>query len=108
MASYPRTRMRRTRQTDWSRRMVRENTLTVNDLIWPVFVQEGDALVTPIPSMPGVSEPGANQSFQSPGPPLLLAWLRVLMPSFPECTSQGLGEVGGRGTIHHFICLRPH
>ena len=45
---------------------------------------------------------------KSPGPPLLLAWLRVLMPSFPECTSQGLGEVGGRGTIHHFICLRPH
>lgn len=55
MASYPRTRMRRTRQTDWSRRMVRENSLGVNDLIWPVFVQEGDKLVTAIPSMPGVN-----------------------------------------------------
>ena len=35
--------------------MVRENSLGVNDLIWPVFVQEGDKLVTAIPSMPGVS-----------------------------------------------------
>ncbi len=52
--AYPRTRMRRTRASDWSRRLVRENTLTVNDLIWPVFVQEGEGLRTPISSMPGV------------------------------------------------------
>ena len=35
-------RPRRTRRTDWSRRLVRENTLTVDDLIWPIFVIEGD------------------------------------------------------------------
>jgi porphobilinogen synthase len=46
--------MRRNRGTDWSRRLVREHTLTVDDLIWPVFVQEGEGLKTPIPSMPGV------------------------------------------------------
>ncbi len=46
--------MRRNRATDWSRRLVREHTLTVDDLIWPVFVQEGEGLKTPIPSMPGV------------------------------------------------------
>ena len=51
---FPQTRMRRTRRFDWSRRLVRENQLTVNDLIWPVFVQEGTAKRTPIPSMPGV------------------------------------------------------
>lgn len=67
MASYPRTRMRRTRQTDWSRRMVRENTLTVNDLIWPVFVQEGDALVTPIPSMPGVNRLSIDKLVEAVG-----------------------------------------
>ena len=46
--------MRRNRATDWSRRLVREHTLTVDDLIWPVFVQEGEDLKTAIPSMPGV------------------------------------------------------
>jgi porphobilinogen synthase len=46
--------MRRNRQTDWSRRLVRENHLHVDDLIWPLFVQEGEGLETPIPSMPGV------------------------------------------------------
>jgi porphobilinogen synthase len=52
--AYPRTRMRRNRASDWSRRLVRENTLTVDDLIWPVFVQDGEGLMTPIVSMPGV------------------------------------------------------
>lgn len=51
---FPRTRMRRVRKTDWSRRLVAENTLTPNDLIWPVFVHEGDNLAIDIPSMPGV------------------------------------------------------
>lgn len=51
---FPRTRMRRNRQTDWSRRLVRENTLTVDNLIWPVFVIEGEDRTEPVPSMPGV------------------------------------------------------
>jgi len=46
--------MRRNRATDWSRRLVREHSLAVDDLIWPVFVQEGEGLKTPIESMPGV------------------------------------------------------
>ena len=55
MPQFPRTRMRRNRRHDWSRRLVRENRVTVDDLIWPVFVQEGEGLATPIPSMPGVN-----------------------------------------------------
>ena len=51
---FPQTRMRRTRQFDWSRRLMRENQLTVNDLIWPIFVQSGKGQRTPIASMPGV------------------------------------------------------
>ena len=47
-------RMRRNRRTDWSRRLVRENTLTVDDLIWPIFVIEGENTRVPVPSMPGV------------------------------------------------------
>jgi porphobilinogen synthase len=46
------TRLRRNRRADWARRMVRENVLTTNDLIWPIFVTEGGN--APISSMPGV------------------------------------------------------
>jgi len=52
--SFPRTRLRRNRKDDWSRRLVREHRLTVDDLIWPVFVHEGTNLRTAVGSMPGV------------------------------------------------------
>lgn len=47
-------RPRRNRKAEWSRRLVRENALTVDDLIWPVFVVDGTGVRQPIPSMPGV------------------------------------------------------
>jgi porphobilinogen synthase len=46
--------MRRNRRNDWVRRLTREANLTPDDLIWPVFVQDGKDSRTPIPSMPGV------------------------------------------------------
>ncbi|MEG9863016.1 MAG: porphobilinogen synthase [Parvularculales bacterium] len=52
---WPATRMRRNRRTDWSRRLVAENHLTTDDLIWPLFVQDGDNKSTPVDSMPGVN-----------------------------------------------------
>ncbi len=51
---FPATRMRRNRRADWSRRMVAENILTANDLIWPVFLTGGKNTRTPVKSMPGV------------------------------------------------------
>jgi porphobilinogen synthase len=48
-------RFRRLRQTDWSRRMVRETQLTAADLIWPIFVIDGENREEPVASMPGVS-----------------------------------------------------
>lgn len=51
---FPQTRMRRLRGAAWCRNLVAENSLSVNDLIWPVFVQEGEDLQTPVESMPGV------------------------------------------------------
>jgi porphobilinogen synthase len=51
---FPRTRMRRNRRDDWSRRLTRESGLSVDDLIWPCFVQEGTGARTEVPSMPGV------------------------------------------------------
>ena len=52
--SYPNTRLRRNRKTDWSRRLVQENSLSVNDLIWPIFIKDGKNIKEPIKSMPGV------------------------------------------------------
>ncbi|QRM54939.1 porphobilinogen synthase [Sinorhizobium sp. BG8] len=50
-----RRRMRRNRKADWTRRMVRENRVTVDDLIWPVFIVPGTNVVEPISAMPGVN-----------------------------------------------------
>lgn len=50
----PISRPRRLRVSGWIRNMVSEHRVTVNDLIWPVFIQEGSNLRTPIASMPGV------------------------------------------------------
>ncbi|WP_449409755.1 porphobilinogen synthase [Methylobacterium komagatae] len=47
-------RPRRNRKAEWSRRLVREHTLTVDDLIWPMFVIEGENRREPVASMPGV------------------------------------------------------
>jgi len=47
-------RLRRMRKADWSRRLVQENRLTVDDLIWPIFVVEGKNVREPIAAMPGV------------------------------------------------------
>jgi len=54
LGRFPTTRLRRNRREDWSRRLVAENKLSVDDLIWPVFVQEGQNQRTPVSSMPGV------------------------------------------------------
>ncbi len=54
LGQYPMVRMRRMRHDDFSRRLMRENVVTVNDLILPVFVMEGERSREPIPTMPGV------------------------------------------------------
>jgi len=52
---FPQSRLRRNRRDDFSRRLVREHMLTANDLIYPVFVREGQRLREPVPSMPDVT-----------------------------------------------------
>ena len=47
-------RPRRNRKAEWARRLVREKVLTTDDLIWPIFILEGENLRVPVPSMPGV------------------------------------------------------
>src|SRR5215472_14037511 len=53
-SGFPSLRMRRLRRHDWSRRLVAENGLSPSDLIWPLFIVEGENRRIPVASMPGV------------------------------------------------------
>src|SRR5258707_11657369 len=52
--AYPSLRMRRLRGHDWSRRLVAENSFSASDLIWPIFLVDGENKRVAIPTMPGV------------------------------------------------------
>ncbi|GGJ96400.1 porphobilinogen synthase [Pseudomonas matsuisoli] len=58
---FPATRLRRNRRDDFSRRLVRENVLTTDDLILPVFILDGDNRREPVASMPGVERLSIDQ-----------------------------------------------
>lgn len=58
-------RMRRNRKADWTRRMVRENQLTVDDLIWPIFLVPGTNVVEPIAAMPGVMRLSVDKAVEA-------------------------------------------
>ena len=59
--SFPTTRLRRNRRDGWTRRMVAETTLSVDNLIWPIFVRAGDGDPTPVATMPGVVRVGLDR-----------------------------------------------
>jgi porphobilinogen synthase len=54
LTDYPQARPRRLRRDDFTRRLVREHSLSVDDLIYPVFIVDGTGIEVPVPSMPGV------------------------------------------------------
>ena len=74
LAMYPAGRPRRLRRDAFTRNLVRENTLTVNDLIYPVFVQEGEKRRDAVPSMPGVDRLS----------------LDLLLPVAEQCVAAGI------------------
>ena len=55
-------RPRRNRQSEWIRRMVREHVLTVDDLIWPLFLVDGERIRIPVSSMPGVERVSIDEA----------------------------------------------
>ena len=55
-------RPRRNRKAEWSRRLVRENVLTTNDLIWPLFLVEGEKARLPVSAMPGVERLSVDEA----------------------------------------------
>ncbi|MDO9008228.1 MAG: porphobilinogen synthase [Thiobacillus sp.] len=74
LGSFPATRMRRMRRDDFSRRLMREHTLTANDLIYPVFVLDGQKARESVASMPGVERLS----------------LDLLLPVAEECVQLGI------------------
>ncbi len=54
--------MRRNRKSEWARRMVRENVLTADDLIWPLFIVDGANVRVPVDSMPGVERLSVDEA----------------------------------------------
>jgi porphobilinogen synthase len=64
---FPQTRLRRLRRHEWSRRLVSESRLSVDDLIWPLFVIEGGKQREPVASMPGVERLSIDLLVESVG-----------------------------------------
>jgi len=58
-------RPRRNRRTEWARRLVRENVVTADDLIWPLFLVEGERQRVPVPSMPGVERLSVDEAVRA-------------------------------------------
>ncbi|MDE0253159.1 MAG: porphobilinogen synthase [Rhodospirillaceae bacterium] len=95
-ASFPTTRLRRNRRYDWSRRLVRENTLTPDDLIWPVFVCEGRDRAEPIAAMPGVERLSADRAARAAGEAKSLGIPAIAL--FPQTPPEKKDEDGTEAT----------
>ena len=65
LAPFPATRLRRNRSTAALRDLTQENRLTVKDLIWPVFVRDGEGVEEPVASMPGVNRLSVDRVVQA-------------------------------------------
>ena len=82
--AYPATRLRRTRKTPWSRALVAENALTTADLIWPLFVTDGQGVEEPIATLPGVSRWSVDRIVERVGEAIALGIPCVaLFPNTP-------------------------
>ncbi len=64
-APFPHARPRRLRRTPWIRAMVAEHRLAPTDLIWPIFVREGDGVAEPVPSLPGVDRLSVDRAVRA-------------------------------------------
>nr|WP_198983342.1 porphobilinogen synthase [Herbaspirillum sp. ASV7] len=105
-ATYPALRMRRMRRDAFSRALMAENVITSADLIYPVFVQEGQNLRTPVPSLPGVDRlsldtllPVAEQCVQLGVP--VLALFPVIDPALK--TPDGIEATNPDGLIPRVV-----
>ena len=91
--SFPKTRMRRMRRDSFSRRLMRETNLTADDLIYPVFLIEGQGRTEPVPSMPGIERLTVDKLLQDCEYTMTLGIPMVaLFPVVPAEKKSLLGE----------------
>ena len=91
--SYPTTRMRRLRRAPFIRDLVQENYLSCADLIWPLFVIEGDNIIEPIASMPGVNRYSIDQLVEQAKQ--AVKWHIPAIAIFPKIEANLKDEAGG-------------
>jgi porphobilinogen synthase len=93
---FPITRMRRNRRDGWTRRLVAETRLSVDDLIWPVFIIEGSGHTTEVASMPGVSRVSVDRLAAHAAPAARLGIPAVaLFPATPAEKKDAEGTESG-------------
>jgi len=93
---FPGIRMRRNRKAEWSRRLVREHTLSAGDLIWPLFLVEGQNRREPIPSMPGVERLSVDEAVRAAEEAVLLGIPVVAL--FPHTPMEKRDPAGSLAT----------
>ena len=95
---YPATRMRRNRMKAFSRRMLAEHRLSVDDLIWPLFVIEGEEKAEPVASMPGVSRHSIDRLVTQAREAETLGILAIaVFPSIDPALKDNEGTLAGDG-----------
>ena len=96
IGQYPTTRLRRNRRDDWTRRLVAETKLSVDDLIWPVFLIEGEGRATAVDSMPGVHRVTLDRLAEHVAPAAELGVPAVAL--FPNIASERKDAEGSAAT----------
>jgi porphobilinogen synthase len=102
-SGFPAIRLRRNRKSEWSRRLVSENTLQASDLIWPMFVIDGTNSKVPVASMPGVERYSVDLAVRKAEEAAGLGIPAIAL--FPN-TDPGLRTVDAREAINedNLIC----
>ncbi len=96
-------RFRRNRKAEWSRRLVRENALSAADLIWPIFLREGENLREPIASLPGVARLSIDESVRAAIEAVALGIPAIAL--FPNTDPALRDETGGEAlNPNNLVC----
>ena len=96
-------RLRRNRKSEWARRLVREHTLTTDDLIWPLFVADGDNSRVPVASMPGVERLSVDQCVRDAERAVKLDIPCIAL--FPYTEASLRDEVGSEAlNVNNLVC----
>jgi len=96
-------RPRRNRRAEWVRRMVREHVLTPDDLIWPLFLIDGERVRVPVASMPGVERLSVDEAVRDAG---LAAKLRIPCVALFPYTDPTLRDADGSEALNpnNLVC----